>query len=1102
MNKPRAIHGLAGTAIRVLTITAMLAGLVATGPSLVAPAQAAGETPGVAALSGASITVSPATPWAAPTTGGTRPLAVTSSVAWTLSGLPAWITSSAVKGTGNTLVTLTAQPNNTGVARSGSLVFTPTAGTAVTLSVTQAPVITPVSWSPATTGGSQVATIKTASAWSLTGLPAWVTATAVSGSGNGTVTLTATANTTGSARTGSIVLTTGGTTVTVTVKQAAIVTPIVWAAPPTGGTRSVTITTPVGWTLTGFPAWIKPSAVSGTGNATVTLTAQTNNTTAARKASLVFTTGGKTVTLAVTQAVVVFAVSPASWTVPTIGGSQVVTVTSPAGWTLTGLPAWVTVTSVKGTGSGTVTLTATTNGTGAARSGSLVFTPTSGTAVKFPVSQAPVVTPVSWTAPTTHGSQVVTVSTTGAWTLTGLPSWVMASAVSGTGNGTVTLYVHTNSSGAARTASFVLTTGGKSVTLTVKQSPFVTPVMWTPPAIGGTQVLTVTTPGMWTMTGLPAWMTATAVNGTGNSTVTLTATANTTGGTRIANMGFTNNNENQMINLSVVQSPIVTPLSWSPRPDSTSTVVTVTTPVAWNLTGLPAWITASAVSGTGNATVTLTTQANNTTAARTASLVVATGGKTVKITVNQPAYTITVSPTSWAVPAGGGSTTMKIVSNAVPSGFQTPYWIKIKTTQISGYPYEVTYNLTAEANNTAEARTYSIVVTAGPKQATLTVTQPIDPTISISDATWDTIWAGSTMRTWVSSNTDWQAKFPAWITVTPASGKAGGAWVTVGTLDNNTAGPRTGTVTFSVTGKQATLTVKQGEPTLAVSESSWQAPIGGEDRWIVVAGVTAWSLVTPLPTWITASRTSGPGGKTDVLLHTAANTTGASRTGTVSFKSGDKLATVTVKQYGETISVSPTSWAAPGTGGTQTVKVTTTVPWEVTGIPFWMTVTPASGNGNTTVTLTVTANTGADARTWTLWFSIPGMQTKFTVTQAVRVDDCGATASAACTWANLATSVNGRIEVPGDRDWYKITPAVSGTWTFKSSILTTGGTPNPLGMLHTADGAMLIWDSVRDGHPQFVLTANLVAGTTYYLEVSDMDISSTGAYSVTAVRTT
>jgi len=1101
MNKPHAIHGLAGTAIRVLTIIAMIAGLVAVGPSLVvAPAHADGENPGVAALSGASITVSPPTPWAAPTTGGTRTLTLTSSVAWTLTGVPAWITASVVKGTGNATVTLTAQPNSIGVARSASLVFTPTGGTAVTLSVTQAPIITPVSWSPATTGGTQVATIttpaawnltgfpawikpsavsgtgngtvtltaepnttgaahtaslvfttngktvaltvnqtaiitpvswspattggtqvvtiKTASAWSLTGLPAWVTATAVSGSGNGTVTLTATANTTGSARSASMVFTTGGKTVTLPAKQAPIVTPVSWAAPATGGTRSVTITTPKGWTLTGFPAWIKPSAVSGSGNGTVTLTANPNNTSAARKASLVFTTGGKTVTLTVTQAVVTFAVSPPSWTVPTIGGTQVVTVTSPAGWTLIGLPAWITASASTGTGSGQVTLTATVNNTGSARTGSLVFTPAGGTAVAFPVSQSPVVTPVSWTAPNNGGSKVVTVSTTGAWTLTGLPHWVFATLVRGTCY--VILYVQANSTGAARTASLVLTTGGKSVTLTVKQAPFVTPDVWTVPTIGGTQVLTVATSGPWTLTGLPAWMTASAVNGTGNGTVTLTATANTTGETRITDLGFTNS---QGIHLRVDQSPIVTPLSWSPRSETTSTVVAVTTPGAWNLTGLPAWITASAVSGTGNGTVTLKALANDTMAARTATLVVTTGGKTLKIAVNQ----------------------------AIPG------------------------------------------------------TQPIDPTISISDTTWDSIWRGldTTMRMWVDSNTDWYAKFPAWITVTPASGKAGVTYVDL-TMDINYAPrPRTGTVTFSVTGKQATVTVNQGEwTTLAVSPSLWQAPMapmGGARQRIIVTSLTDWSLVEPLPTWILYDGPeSSPAGDTVIWLLAHPNTTGASRTGTVSFKAGDKLATVTVKQNGETLSVSPTSWAAPSIGGTQTVKIQTGAPLEV-GNTSWITVTPREGTGTFDVTLAAAANNTTAARTGTVQFYSAGKLVTFTVTQAAQVDDCGATATTVCTWANLATGVNGRIEVSGDKDWYKITPTVSGTWTFKSSVLNTGGTPTPSGILRTADGAILASDSVVAEHPQFVLTAKLVAGTTYYLEVRD---SGTGAYTVTAVRTT
>jgi len=168
------------------------------------------------------------------------------------------------------------------------------------------------------------------------------------------------------------------------------------------------------------------------------------------------------------------------------------------------------------------------------------------------------------------------------------------------------------------------------------------------------------------------------------------------------------------------------------------------------------------------------------------------------------------------------------------------------------------------------------------------------------------------------------------------------------------------------------------------------------------------------------------------------------------------------------------------------------------GLPDWITASQAYGGGNRSVTLTATPNASGLTRSASVVFSVSGMEARVSVTQVAQTqpaDDCGNTAATACNWSDLGTPVNGRIEVGGDKDWYKITPPVSGSWTFTSS----GGLYDPLGTLMDSSGRILEThdDISYPSNRQFAVTKELVAGTTYYLEVWAY-FGGTGVYTLTA----
>jgi len=390
-----------------------------------------------------------------------------------------WITfGSSSKGSGNGTVTVVVAAN-TGTSRIATVTI---AGQALAVTQAASPLpapqcpfaATPSSIPIAATGGSGTVTVTTTAgcAWSVSGVPSWLSATGTGGNGPGTVTFTAAANT-GAARTAT--LTIGGQTVTVTQAAATApgcnysINPTSFNPPATGGPTTVAVTTSTGcsWNTTGAPPWIAVTNGAGTGSGSVNLTVQAN-TGAARTATL--TIAGQP--FQVTQPAptpCTYAINPTSYTPTAAGGSVQVAVTAGAGcaWNTSGAPGWVSVSGGSGSGNGTVTLNVQAN------SGDVRTTTFTIAGQNFTVNQAAAacsftVTPTAIQIAKDGGPKKIDVKTASycSWTaaVTTGGSWItITSVASDTGNGSIDISIARNTSGAARTGT--LTVAGTTVTV-------------------------------------------------------------------------------------------------------------------------------------------------------------------------------------------------------------------------------------------------------------------------------------------------------------------------------------------------------------------------------------------------------------------------------------------------------------------------------------------------------------------------------------------------------------------------------------------------------------------------------------------------------------
>jgi hypothetical protein len=311
----------------------------------------------------------------------------------------------------------------------------------------------------------------------------------------------------------------------------------------------------------------------------------------------------------------------------------------------------------------------------------------------------------------------------------------------------------------------------------------------------------------WTATSNQSWITiAQGATGSGNGTVRLTVQQNTgvlrSGTVTVAGQTVT-----------VSQAAAGAPCSYTIAPSSyTAPVgggtvqvsVNTTSSCAWDVSGLPAWITAAPASGSGNQSVSLTVQANSG-SSRSSTFTIATKS----FTVNQaaaPACAWTINPTSFnSVPGSGGSTTVTITTTAGCAWTVTgnPSWIQIGTTNGSG---SGNTTVTVQPNpGTARNATFQI---AGQN---FTVNQQAVCTYTVNPISFNLSSAAHNNNTSITTQAGCASQATsndAWIHITSAPA-AGSGNVAFTTDKNDLVSPRTGTITITGQSFSATVTINQ-----------------------------------------------------------------------------------------------------------------------------------------------------------------------------------------------------------------------------------------------------------------------------------------------------
>jgi hypothetical protein len=627
-----------------------------------------------------TLIVSPATV-NLPTGGGSQNLTITSNTGWSAISSESWLTLSPASGTNNGTIAISAGAVPNDYRRTATITIT--AGNVMReIAVTQSadvPSTNTLTVSAATldftaSGETKPVAVTSNVSWIAGRDATWIAVTPESGSNNGSINVTAAANTTTSQRMGTVTVSGGGITQSVSITQAAYVPPVntltVSAATldfiASGETKPVIVTSNVSWTTDKDAEWITVNPESGSNDGSISVTAAANTTTGQRTGTVTVSGGGITHIIAVTQAAdaATLTVSTATLDFTASGETQSVTVTSNVNWTTGKDAEWITVTPELGSNDGTISVAAVANTTTSERTGTVTVSGGGITHIIAVTQAADAATLTVSTATldfTAFGEpQSVTVTSNVSWTTGKDVEWITVTPESGSNDGAISVAAAANTTTSERTGTVTVSGGGITHIIAVMQAAdepstntlTVSPATLDFTAFGEPQSITVTSNVSWIAGRDAAWITVTPESGSNDGAISVAAEANTTTSERTGTVTITGGGITRTV--AVTQAAFGTT---PPPPTLTvsatdveisekgeSQDITIQSNTSWTAVSSEAWASVSPESGTNDGTVSITTAANLTENARTATVTITAGDLTHTVTITQKSVSVDNAP--------------------------------------------------------------------------------------------------------------------------------------------------------------------------------------------------------------------------------------------------------------------------------------------------------------------------------------------------------------------------------------------------------------------------------------------------------------------------
>ncbi len=467
--------------------------------------------------------------------------------------------------------------------------------------------------------------------WNIESYPEWLTVNPTSGNGDAKLVLTASVNDSDVTLSGEIKATTKDNSAILTVTQEPRVKNFISVSPTEksvdfeGGTFEIEVTANCDWTVSILVDWLSCEPMSGTDNGTVTVSVEPilGGDFAQREASIIF--GGaenELVSVHVTQYAQVYIpinISSNLMSFDYTGGEQLLSISCEGSWTASCDADWITLNNNSGNGNTDISVIVAENtGIMEARTAHVNFLSETDAMAVLVVKQdgAPdshylEVSPLSVSFESLGGSADITIDCDEDWMVDMSCNWLSLSAMSGTGNGVVTLTVEPNSISEPRSTQFVVVSGILSERVRVSQAAgevqpqvSIEPDTLFAPHTGGLQHLSISANTSWNLVNTYDWIRLLTSSGTGDAEMDIIVDGNYTDESRVATLTIFHGFET-MDNVVVVQESRPNILETDiteiqAGPEGGEYTIHVTANQAWNIETSADWLSCIPSSGTNN----------------------------------------------------------------------------------------------------------------------------------------------------------------------------------------------------------------------------------------------------------------------------------------------------------------------------------------------------------------------------------------------------------------------------------------------------------------------------------------------------------------------
>jgi hypothetical protein len=314
-----------------------------------------------------------------------------------------------------------------------------------------------------------------------------------------------------------------------------------------------------------------------------------------------------------------------------------------------------------------------------------------------------------------------------------------------------------------------------------------------------------------------------------------------------------------------------------------------------------------------------------------------------------------------------------------------PSWVSLS--QYSGVNGS-SITLTANMNTGTDFRAGNIVLMCGKKTQTHMISQYGGDYLLLSLKSWTGIpSAGGSKRITVSSNKHWTAIVDQpWIVLSGLSDIYSNDSMTITVMPNEEPYSRSGTVCFYSAGKvMAALTVVQNAgDMMVISAEQWNLYASGYTDSITVNSSGPWTA-SANQRWITLSDTYGAGAQSVVITVSPYTGTAYQREGILSFKCGQKTATLTIRQVNyDYFTVSHSLWEnVTALGDHQQITMDCSGAWTASADQSWIHLSRSFGshsNGIMSTNVIVDKNTSEVSRTGVVTFTYGAFNRSRTLT--------------------------------------------------------------------------------------------------------------------------